>query len=66
MGVYSDGTHYGAPEGVYYSMPVICSPGGAYTIVDGLPIDDFSRRMMTETGNELAEELALANSLLVN
>ena len=33
-------------------------------VVDGLPIDAFSRGKMDVTGDELAEELGLANSLL--
>jgi len=64
MAVYSDGSKYGAPAGVYYSMPVTCAAGGTYTVVDGLPIDDFSRGKMDLTGTELADELALANELL--
>ena len=38
--------------------------GGEWTVVDGLPIDDFSRAKMTATANELSEELALARRLL--
>ena len=64
MGVYSDGTLYGAPSGVYYSMPVKCTGGGAYEVVQGLLIDDFSRGKMKATGDELAEELTLAQLLL--
>lgn len=64
MGVYSDGSLYGAPPGVYYSMPVKCSPGGTYEVVPGLPIDDFSKSKMALTAAELADELALANQLL--
>jgi len=63
MAVYSDGTKYGAPAGVYYSMPVTCS-AGAYSVVEGLPIDGFSRAKMKLTGDELAEELDLAKQLL--
>lgn len=63
MAVISDGTLYGAPAGVYYSMPVVCE-GGAYTVVKDLPIDEFSRGKMDATGAELADELALAQELL--
>jgi len=63
MAVKSDGSHYGVPEGLFYSMPVKCS-GGEWTVVDGLPIDEFSQGKMTATANELSEELALALSLL--
>ena len=63
MAVKSDGSHYGVPEGLFYSMPVKCS-GGEWTVVDGLPIDEFSQGKITATANELSEELALALSLL--
>lgn len=63
MAVYSDGSLYGAPPGVYFSMPVTCA-AGTYKVVEGLAIDEFSRGKMDATGQELAEELALANELL--
>ena len=40
MAVPSDGS-YGIPEGVVYSYPVTCR-SGAYDIVQGLELDDFS------------------------
>lgn len=64
MGVYSDGTLYDAPAGVYYSMPVKCAGGGVYEVVQGLTIDEFSQKKMALTGAELSDELALANQLL--
>jgi malate dehydrogenase len=54
MAVQSDGS-YGIPAGVIYSYPVTCS-GGQYTIVQGLPVDEFSRGKMTATHQELLEE----------
>jgi malate dehydrogenase len=63
MAVKSDGTHYGVPEGLYYSFPCTCA-GGAWTVVDGLPIDAFSQDKMRATADELSEELGLAMSLL--
>jgi malate dehydrogenase len=54
MGIPSDGS-YGIPEGVIYSYPVICR-NGAYEIVKGLAIDDFSRKRMAATHAELLEE----------
>ncbi|VAH16380.1 unnamed protein product [Triticum turgidum subsp. durum] len=62
MGVYSDGS-YGVPAGLIYSFPVTCS-GGEWTIVQGLPIDEFSRKKMDATAQELSEEKALAYSCL--
>jgi malate dehydrogenase len=54
MGIPSDGS-YGIPEGVIYSYPVICR-GGHYEIVQGLAIDEFSRKRMDATHAELLEE----------
>ncbi|MFM7396386.1 MAG: malate dehydrogenase [Gammaproteobacteria bacterium] len=54
MGIPSDGS-YGIPEGVIYSYPVVCR-GGRYEIVQGLAIDEFSRKRMDATHQELLEE----------
>ncbi|MEA3152408.1 MAG: malate dehydrogenase, partial [Gammaproteobacteria bacterium] len=54
MGIPSDGS-YGIPEGVIYSYPVTCKDG-AYSIVQGLDINEFSREKMTATHRELLEE----------
>jgi malate dehydrogenase len=54
MAVPSDGS-YGIPEGVIYSYPMTCK-GGAYRIVQGLPVDEFSREKMQATYRELCEE----------
>ncbi|GGJ46524.1 malate dehydrogenase [Deinococcus roseus] len=54
MGVPSDGS-YGIPEGVVYGYPCICKDGD-YEIVQGLPVNDFSRERMQATLQELQEE----------
>lgn len=54
MAVPSDGS-YGVPEGLVSSFPVTCS-GGAYEIVPGLAIDDFSRARIDASVAELGEE----------
>jgi len=54
MAVRSDGS-YGIEEGLIYSFPVQCE-GGDYKIVQGLPVDGFSRQKMQATENELKEE----------
>lgn len=54
MAVPSDGS-YGIAEGLVYSFPVTCS-NGAYQIVQGLEVDEFSRGRMVATENELKEE----------
>ena len=54
MGVPSDGS-YGIAEGIIYSYPVTTA-NGAYKIVQGLDVNDFSRARMTATETELREE----------
>ena len=62
MGVASDGS-YGIPEDIMYGFPVTTA-NGEYTIVQGLPIDDFSREKMNATLKELEEERAGVAALL--
>jgi malate dehydrogenase len=54
MGIPSDGS-YGIPEGVIFSYPVTCKDG-AYHIVQGLDINEFSRDKLGATHRELLEE----------
>ena len=54
MAVPSDGS-YGVPEGLVSSFPVTCQ-GGAYSIVQGLEIDDFSRGRIDASVAELISE----------
>ncbi len=62
MAIPADGS-YGVEPGIVYSYPVRCS-GGAYEIVQGLEIDDFSRERMDATETELREERAAIEELL--
>ncbi|HZD54311.1 MAG TPA: malate dehydrogenase [Woeseiaceae bacterium] len=62
MAVPADGS-YGIGEGVVYSFPVRCRDG-AYEIVSGLEISDFSRERMRATERELQEERAAIEELL--
>ena len=52
--IMSDGS-YGVPEGLISSFPVT-SRGGAWEIVQGLEIDDFSRGRIDASVAELVEE----------
>ena len=54
MAVTSDGS-YGVPEGLISSFPVTCA-GGAWELVQGLEISDFSRARIDASAAELAEE----------
>jgi malate dehydrogenase len=62
MGIPSDGS-YGIPVDVMYGYPVTCA-NGEYSIVQGLPIDEFSRERMNFTLKELEEERAGVADLL--
>ncbi|KAM1172116.1 hypothetical protein ACFX2I_022266 [Malus domestica] len=62
MGVYSDGS-YDVPSGLIFSFPVTCQHG-EWKIVQGLSIDEFSRKKLDATAEELSEEKALAYSCL--
>ena len=54
MSVVSDGS-YGVPEGLISSFPCVCKDG-AYSIVQGLDIDDYSRGKIDASTGELSEE----------
>jgi len=54
MGVPSDGS-YGVDEGIVSGFPCTCS-GGAWSIVDGLEIDEFSRERIDASVAELEGE----------
>ena len=62
MGIHSDGS-YGIAKGLIYSFPVKCE-GGNYSIVQGLNINDTSRKLMQLTERELGEERDAVASLL--
>jgi malate dehydrogenase len=62
MGIPSDGS-YGIKEGVIYSYPVTVKDG-EYQIVQGLSVDEFSRKRMDATDAELREEREGVKSLL--
>ena len=61
MAVPSDGS-YGVPEGLLSGFPVTTA-GGAYTIVQGLEINDFSRSRIDASAAELGEERDAVRSL---
>ncbi len=54
MAVVSDGS-YGVPPGLVSSFPVVCS-GGAWSIVDDLDLDPFSRGRIDTSVAELIDE----------
>ncbi|HLF56987.1 MAG TPA: malate dehydrogenase [Thermoanaerobaculia bacterium] len=62
MAVPSDGS-YGIAPGVVFSYPCVCRDGD-YEIVEGLPIDEWSRGRLEATERELREERAAVEALL--
>jgi malate dehydrogenase len=54
MAIHSRGA-YGVDEGLISSFPVACSDGG-YEVVEGLEVNEFSRRRIDATVGELKEE----------
>ncbi len=62
MGVYSDGS-YGIEKGLIFSYP-IRSNGADFEIVQGVPLNDFSRAKIAATEAELKEEKSLVTDLL--
>lgn len=62
IGVLSDGS-YGIGGGLWYSVPCAC-PGLHYTRVKGLPIDEYSAKMMNTTEAELVAERDSVRHLL--
>ncbi|KAJ8926437.1 hypothetical protein NQ314_021226 [Rhamnusium bicolor] len=62
MGVVSDGS-YGAPKDVVFSFPVAVK-NGKWEIIQDLPLDDFAKKMLGITGQELEEEKDEAISII--
>jgi malate dehydrogenase len=62
MGIPSDGS-YGIPVDTVFGFPVTCE-NGVYTIVQGLPVDEFSQACLNKTLGELNEERAGVEHLL--
>ena len=63
MGVHSAGNKYGIDEDIMYSFPIICE-GGDWNVVEGLEINEFSRKMMSATEGELVGERDAISDLL--
>ena len=57
----SDGS-YGVPAGLVASFPVTAT-GGAFTIVPGLELDEFSRARIDASVAELVEEREAVRAL---
>lgn len=61
--VWSDGS-YGAPLGIYTSLPVSSDGKGGYSVVQGLAISDFAQAKIKVSTDELLAERAFVADLL--
>jgi malate dehydrogenase len=64
VAVYSDGSHYGIAPGIIASLPIRTLANGEWEVVDGLPIDEFSRAKIDATVAELLEEREAVKGLI--
>lgn len=66
MGVPSDGSLYGIPADIIYSVPVRIKADHSWEVVQGLAVSDFARGKMDATASELVEERDMALSFLTS
>jgi malate dehydrogenase len=62
VAVCSDGSYH-TEQGLIFSYPMR-SDGKSWQIVQGVPVNEFSRAKITATENELKEEKSLVSELL--
>ncbi len=62
VAVCSDGS-YGIPKGIIASMP-IRTDGKKWSVVQGVPVNDFSRGKIDASVKELQEEISLTSELV--
>jgi malate/lactate dehydrogenase len=56
MGVILPKPLYGLPEGLCFSLPVMCLGDGNYRIIENLPLDEYQRTRISEGKQELEQE----------
>ena len=54
---------YGIPEGIVFGFPCKCA-NGAYEIIEGLEIDEYSREKINITLKELTDEAEAVKHML--
>lgn len=55
---------YGIDQGLMASMPIRTNADGSWSVVEGLPIDEFSQSKIDATVQELREELDAVKNLI--
>lgn len=64
VAVYSTGSHYGIPAGILASMPIRTLANGSWEIVEGVPVNEFSRARIDASVAELLEEREAVKDLI--
>lgn len=62
IGLYSDGTHYGVPEGIVFGFPGVAK-NGEWEVVDGLEISAATQAGIDKNVAALQEEYEIIKSL---
>ena len=55
---------YGIEQGLMASMPIRTNADGSWSVVEGVPVDEFSQGKLDATINELLEEKAAVQDLI--
>ena len=64
MGILTDGSQYGVPEGLIFSFPVTTA-NGKFSLIDGLNMDDeLTQASIKKTTDELLAERQAVEHLL--
>jgi malate dehydrogenase len=63
VAICSDGS-YNTPEGLISSFPIKSDGNGNWEIVQGVPVNDFSREKIDASNAELSEERTMVSDLL--
>lgn len=63
MAIWSDGSHYGIPEGVFCSVPVTVKDG-VVTVVSDLELNDYQQEKLKASTAELVNERDAVKDLL--
>lgn len=64
MGVYTDGTQYGIPKDLYFSLPCTTSKGGQINVNDNLKLNEFTKEKLRLTIESLVNEKKMVESFL--
>lgn len=64
MGVITDGSAYGLPAGLVFSLPVMCKGKGEYEVVKSLKLDVTLEQWLRKTEKLISQEKALIDVIV--